>query len=49
MKDKYRDEQNKDVYGCGDYTNDYVHWLEKQLKEAGESLIMVTADKEEQQ
>ena len=34
MKDKYREETNKDVYTenvAGDYTNEYVHWLEDQL------------------
>ena len=39
LKDKYREETNKDVYstdtiygGSSSYSDDYVKWLEKQVK-----------------
>ena len=40
LKDKYREETNKDVYsddnvyggGGGSYSDQYVKWLEKQVK-----------------
>ncbi len=48
VKDKYRDETNKDVYserrgrgleesGTGTFSDDYVRWLEKQLSIANVS------------